>query len=252
MLVSNAGLKQTKQTHEDFHHSAKTEFHNNGVTIISGKNLSSGIDGNTSFKRFSTYWNDLEPDQYMNDEGVYRQRRFGCFRYNSDSSTLSLVKNKTGFFQSHEINELNGGRSRKFAPVSELFAKDNILNDVVNQCLKIVPVKKAQLESLTINTHLIRIICDSKIVGLPTPEGIHRDGHCFVSQHLINRSNVYGGVSGIYNSKNEPLVHYQLSRFMDTILVNDLIVKHDVSPVYSADKINEGFRDMLIIDYNFS
>lgn len=244
-------IQEENSTKKHFHNPAQ-ELESRGVTIFSGRYFNSISGANCSANKFTEYWNDLEPDQFMNDKGLYRRRRFGRYQYHRESSSLSVIEGDHDFYQSEDINQLNGGKCRKFAPVHNDFAADLFLTNVINRCLAIISVKKPEYDSLTINTHLIRIICGADIVGLPTPEGIHRDGHCFVSQHLIGRKNVYGGVSGIYDSNNEPVLHYQLSHFMDTILIDDSIVKHDVSPVFSADKINEGSRDMLIIDYNFS
>ncbi len=223
-----------------------------GVSIFDGEYIDSTGDHNSGPEEFTAYWNDLEPDRFMQDDGLYRKRRFGRYLYNQESASLVAIEGDLDFYQSKEINQVNGGKSRKFAPVSEDFAKNEFLTKIVRGCLKIIAVRKPHYTTLIINTHLIRIICGPSFVGLPTPEGIHSDGHCFVSQHLIKRQNVYGGVSGIYDRNNEPVAHHQLNKFMDSILLEDSVVKHDVSPVFSADKKSEGYRDMLIIDYNFT
>lgn len=252
MLIRDASSVQVESTSKEFYHDALQELESRGVTILRGVHFYKDNNANHGFKKFARYWNDLESDEFMKDKGLYRKRRFGRFQFDRDTSSLSVKDGDQAFYQSESINKLNGGHRRNFAPVSEDFIKDEFLACIVNRCLNIISVKKPEYESLTINTHLIRIICGSGAVGLPTPEGIHRDGHCFVSQHLIDRQNIYGGVSGIYNSKNEPILHYQLSHFMDSILIDDEMVKHDVSPVFSVDSAKEGHRDMLIIDYNFT
>lgn len=252
MLTSYMDVTQVENTPNAAHRDSMKELESRGVTIFSASKLSPNLGLNHNSDKFAGYWDDLEPDKFMQDKGLYRKRRFGRYRYNTKSSSLSVIGGEHEFYQSEKINQLNGGKRRKFALASANFANERILNGIVKHCVKIISIKKSLFESLTINTHLIRIVCGRGIVGLPTPEGIHRDGHCFVSQHLINRKNVYGGVSGIYNLNDEPVVHCQLFNFMDSILINDGIVKHDVSPVYSADKTNEGYRDMLIIDYNFT
>ncbi|WP_373691143.1 2OG-Fe dioxygenase family protein [Endozoicomonas sp. SESOKO3] len=55
----------------------------------------------------------------------------------------------------------------------------------------------------------------------------------------------------MYSNKNVPIEHKQLNWFLDSIIINDEVVKHDVSPLFPALQDQPGWRDMLIIDYNF-
>ncbi|MDA0117516.1 2OG-Fe dioxygenase family protein [Vibrio sp. T11.5] len=197
------------------------------------------------------YWDDLPMDAYMGDGGTYRQRRFGCFEYCLDSKVLKK-STQNYFYQSKEINPLNGGNDRKFETVCDEFSSSGFLKGLVDYCLDFIPLNKYEGKNLVINTHLFRVIADGNQLGLPTPEGIHRDGHHFVSQHLIQRKNINGGISGIYTPKEEkPLIHKLLNDSFDTIIVDDNRVKHDVSPISCSSPNERGIRDMLIIDYNF-
>lgn len=252
MSNNNANVILVKNTSNTIPRNPPKELERTGATILSGSEFMSTLNSESNSEIFGAYWNDLESDQFMEDNGLYRKRRFGHYQYNSDAAELTVIEGKHEFYQSEAINDLNGGKGRTFAPANPTFCTDTFLLSVIKRCLEVIAVKKPQYNSLTINTHLIRIVCGTNIVGLPTPEGIHRDGHCFVSQHLINRKNVYGGVSGIYNKNNEAVMHHQLSNFMDTIILDDNVLKHDVSPIFSADKTTGGYRDMLIIDYNFT
>nr|WP_306674528.1 2OG-Fe dioxygenase family protein [Endozoicomonas sp. ISHI1] len=222
-----------------------------GYVVIKGDDLRVGIDEEINYESICNFWDDLPKDEYMNDNGSYRQRRFGRYEYNFETKELQWIRESQHFFQSKNINHLNGGLNRRLPPVDLNFANSILLNSLVNYCLDIIPVEDYRTRKLIINTHQFRVNTKESMVGLPTPEGIHRDGHYFVSQHLIKRKNVLGGVSGIYSNKNVPIEHKQLNWFLDSIIINDEVVKHDVSPLFPALQDQPGWRDMLIIDYNF-
>ncbi len=229
----------------------KHEFNEQGFTLIKGKDVINYLGNSWSQDFIEKYWNNLELDKFMTDGGTYRQRRFGRYKFDLMKQELMLIEGENDFYQSKQLNHLNGGIIREFAPVDSEFAKSETLNLIVKYCLSILPINISEYKSLSINTHLFRVICTGSGLSLPTPEGIHRDGHSFVSQHLISKNNIHGGISGIYDNNNSPILHRQLYNSMDTIIIDDTKVKHDVSPVLSMNNYNEGYRDMLIIDYNF-
>ena len=248
---SKHALKNTTalERNVDFH---KQELATKGYSLIDGSEFIALLGDCWIEENIAHFWNDLEVDKYMQDGGVYRKRRFGHYQFKLPERTLNLKEDNTEFFQGKDINTLNGGVKRNFFPVSEDFAKSNTLKKIVGYCERLLPIDSGEFEFLTINTHLIRIISKGSSLGLPTPEGIHRDGHNFVSQHLISRENIYGGISGLYSNNEKPIVHRQLYNPMDTIIIDDTKVKHDVSPILQINPDLPGHRDMLIIDYNMS
>ena len=98
--------------------------------------------------------------------------------------------------------------------------------------------------------HQIRITARDNMKGLPTPEGIHQDGHAYVAQILIDRKNVKGATSTIYDQNRSNLFRHTLTQPFDTILVNDKQVWHGVTPVRQLDSSFPGTRDMLLLDFN--
>ncbi|WP_122055730.1 2OG-Fe dioxygenase family protein [Vibrio sp. Evd11] len=219
----------------------------NGYMIIESNHVPTEVKDT----HVSKYWDDLPLDTYMGDGGTYRQRRFGSFEYCLNTKALKK-SSQNYFYQSKDINPLNGGNNRTFEDVCDDFSSSDFLKSLINYCLDFIPINKCEGKKLVINTHLFRVIADGNQLGLPTPEGIHRDGHHFVSQHLIQRKNINGGISGIYTPEEKsPLIHKLLNNSFDTIIVDDNRVKHDVSPISCDSLLERGLRDMLIIDYNF-
>jgi hypothetical protein len=200
-------------------------------------------------EEFKAYWNNLRQDRYINHDIASRKRRIGKFEYNEGK--LKLIKGDNSFFQRKSINQLNGGNVRYFEAVEKSFCSHILLEEIIKYVLKIIPVSNYDL--ININTHLFRIECSNREkISFPTPEGIHQDGHDFISQHLISRNNVFGGISGIYQLANDqPIMHKQLCESFDTIILDDRVLRHDVSPIFPKLDKQLGYRDMLIIDYNF-
>lgn len=204
--------------------------------------------GASSFdlKYFQDFWNYLPTDPFMADGGNYRQRRFGVFHYTPGEGIT--FKGNEEFFQSKIVNQLNGGVARKFECVEPQFAKDQVLQSLLYWDLFQLP-EYMRARKLKIYIHQIRIISNQSMRGNPTPEGIHQDGHLFVAQHLVNRQNVSGGISQIYDLDQFPVFSTTLSYPLDTLLVNDPMVFHSVSPIVCDG--DSGFRDMLLVDFNF-
>jgi hypothetical protein len=200
--------------------------------------------------KFKSYWNNLEIDNYIDTELTSRKRRIGKFRLNFPEQNLIPLRGDHSFFQDRSINPLTGGRTRKFSGLEESFYSHYLLEKIIKYVLRYISI--ISYESVEITTHLFRIEASDEKIGIPTPEGIHRDGHDFISQHLISRKNILGGVSGIYKAKEDkPIMHKQLYNTFDTIILNDKNYRHDVSPIFPAKNKQSGHRDMLIIDYNF-
>jgi hypothetical protein len=199
---------------------------------------------------FKSYWHNLRQDRYVNNNIAARKRRIGKFKYAKEK--LKFIEGDNSFLQAKSINSLNGGNVRYFAETEKNFCSHILLEKIIEYVLKIIPV--SNYNSVNINTHLFRVECSSQEkISFPTPEGIHRDGHDFISQHLISRNNIFGGISGIYHLKyDRPVIHKQLYESFDTIILNDRVFRHDVSPIFPQQDKQLAYRDMLIIDYNFN
>ena len=101
-----------------------------------------------------------------------------------------------------------------------------------------------------VNVHQIRIVGSYGVDGSPTPEGVHRDGHMFVGQHLIHRENVEGCVSVVCHDNGSPFDAALLAERFDSIIVDDLKIKHFASPIKPLVSDLPAIRDMLLIDFH--
>ena len=114
--VASAGEDSKTAFEEDI--PVKCDLTRNGVCLINGSDFQNRINGTHSREEICRFWDDLVQDQFMGDNGQYRMRRFGRFTCNGKNGTPEYKENENSFFQSRELNPLNGGFHRKFAPIT--------------------------------------------------------------------------------------------------------------------------------------
>ena len=207
---------------------------------------------NDSREIFINDWNTLELDLHMADNGSYRLRRYGVF--NLDQRTLNLTyQSDNTFYQSLETNPVNGGFKRGFAQLLDTTIENHFLHALIRMDFRSLPNSITSKDaSWKIGVHQIKIRSFPGNPGLPTPEGIHRDNEAFTVQHLIHRHNVALGENLFYGRSKVPskmaMISWLQEDFFDSYYF-DKSVWHSVSPIESLDGINEGFRDLLLLDF---
>jgi hypothetical protein len=192
---------------------------------------------------------DLPVDTYLPDGASYRLRRFGRFSYDTQTGSLLSLPDRP-FFQAVRFNRLNGGIHREFAPLAAAVRHNRVLYQLVR--FHATELRRAcpDIGQWKVYVHQIRITASGKAGGKPAPEGVHQDGHYFVAQVLIARENVTGAESRILDSKNELITRTVLTEPLDTLLVNDQTVFHEVTDLHCKAGGKPGYRDMLLIDFN--
>ena len=104
-----------------------------------------------------------------------------------------------------------------------------------------------KIKEVDIHLHQVRQTTYPTIDAHNSPEGIHRDGADYiVSAFIINRNNILGGESTIYDQNKEVSYKTKLSHG-EGIYQEDIKQWHYVSPIECEQK-GLGFRDILGID----
>jgi hypothetical protein len=85
--------------------------------------------------------------------------------------------------------------------------------------------------------------------GLPTPEGIHRDGVEGVIVMLVNRRNVSRGVTELFDPQGRPLGEFTLAHPGDCVFLDDTRILHGVTPIAPRDPVEPGIRDVLVVTF---
>jgi hypothetical protein len=185
----------------------------------------------------------------MADGGRYRRRRYACFSV--DGRTVTRQPHRP-HYQNVGYNALNGGIDRWFSPVEDATAQHPLLRCLLEQ-LAVTFAAAAQIPaaaaSWLVEMHQFRIEADRGHAGLPTPEGLHRDGVDWVAVTLIGRLNVAGGVTAVADASGRTLGSFTLETPLDTVLLDDNRVWHGVTPVQPLDPTAPAHRDVLVLTF---
>jgi hypothetical protein len=111
-----------------------------------------------------------------------------------------------------------------------------------NYCKGDKPIK-----SVDVHLHQVRQTSYLNMDSHNSPEGIHRDGADYiVSALVVNRHNVEGGESIIYNKQTEP-VYKTILDTKEGLYQEDIEQLHYVTPI-STHNEGIGFRDIVGLD----
>lgn len=197
------------------------------------------------FLRFADQWNYLKVDPFLRDEGKYRQRRYSVFHWRSGK--LCQLPHEP-HFQKSQYNGLHGGFNRFFYPWHVTLNVEKLLSSIVFWVTSRISHNPNQ--QWRIQAHQFRIIATAGQVGKPTPEGVHKDGADFILIMLMNRKNIIGGVSQIYNNDQELVDEVCLSQEGDLLLIDDEKVFHGVTAVASSSPSGCAYRDVLVLTFH--
>lgn len=209
-----------------------------------------GIDflNHPAWREFQNFFTSLELDNYMKDGGLYRKRRFGRFKWFNDGNRLEQQP-QTPYTQPLYFNPLNGGIERHFAPLTNDIVNSPILNSLL---LKLANAygELEDIQTWKINTYFNRIISTKDFVGQPVPEGKHRDGVKFSCLFMANRTNVTGGSTTLTDILYQNHVFTgTLESPADVLIFRDDTVIHDTSAIKATNDTEEGYRDVLVIEF---
>lgn len=203
--------------------------------------------GPEAVARFAGTWNDLAPDTALLDGGRYRLRRYGRLRATLDGPAVTFAPLAHAAFR-QDTNPLYRGRPRLFEPIRPEVLDDPVLRHLVGFDVAVAEALRP-LGDWEVGLHQVRIVAQGGDVGLPTPEGRHRDGHLFVGMHMLARRDCVGGESIVELAGGQE-ERFLLSECLDTVIVEDAAVWHEVTPIRAAPGAGQGVRDMLLVDLN--
>lgn len=199
------------------------------------------------FAAFARSWDDLGQDRFMADGGRYRRRRHAAFRVGPDGIAR---KPHQPHYQSRDYNMLNGGIERWFDPVESEVANGPVLPALIAFGHRaFAPLSPAPTADWHVEVHQFRIEAGAEGAGLPTPEGLHRDGVDWVLVTLIGRLNVEEGVTKIHGLDRREIGAFCLAEPLDTVLVDDHRIYHAVTPIVPTDAAGPACRDVLVITF---
>lgn len=196
---------------------------------------------------FARSWDDLPRDRWMADGGTYRRRRYAAFEVEGKKCTRLAHR---PHFQERDHNPLNGGVERWFAPMAEDQTRSPLFQALVLGTTSLIANTSPQGPNFwAVEAHQFRIEARSGQPGLPTPEGMHHDGHDYVLILLIGGSDYVGGVSRVEEDSGASILEHRLTRAGEALLLDDRTVRHGTTPIESAIPGSPAWRDTLVLTF---
>ncbi|MGH8114094.1 MAG: 2OG-Fe dioxygenase family protein [Rhodanobacteraceae bacterium] len=201
----------------------------------------------TDWAAFSASWDGLHLDTHMADHGRYRRRRHAVYEASAAGEILRAVHQP--HYQSREYNVLNGGVARWFEPIAADIGGGPCMLTILRFCHVLFAKLAGVARTWHIEAHQFRIEAAPDMHGLPTPEGIHRDGVDYVLVLLIHRRNIASGTTLIHTPDGRLLGSFTLTRPFDAALIDDRRVHHGVTAVTPLDPALPAYRDVLVVTF---
>jgi hypothetical protein len=184
----------------------------------------------------------MPPDNYLKDGGRYRRRRHSSFVFENEA--LAPVPHRA-HWQSLDYNALHGGMERWFEPMHDT----TVATPAWAKLLTALAHTAAQVRGTPhtkwcIEAHQFRIDTTDGI-GRPTPEGAHRDGVDFVAVFMVNRTDIKGGETRVFDAHGPQGERFTLSEPWSLMLLDDTRVIHESTPIQPLAE--GGHRDTLVL-----
>jgi hypothetical protein len=221
-----------------------------GHTFLRGTELRPLLEGQgplSDWEAFAASWNDMPLDTYMADGGRYRRRRHATFAVTARGDVQRQPHQP--HYQSIDYNTLNGGVERWFEPITDAGGASASLHTILQFCSATFGALAPQIARWHVETHQFRIEARAGMQGLPTPEGMHRDGVDYVLVLLVRRHNIASGTTTIHAPDGRSLGSFTLTHPFDATLIDDARVFHGVTAVEPLDPAQPAYRDVLVVTF---
>lgn len=229
----------------------RTEVEQQKYAITSGDTFHLSPEGQTALRELQKYWESLEYDPFYGEQESTSQRlrRYSDFDFTPQTGELR-PRPHVPYLQSPEMNPYAGGKARHFGDILAETYKNPLFQDLVNYNFSLFPLESELVDRPWIcQVHAIRIVVGIGRTTAITPEGIHSDGYPFAGLHLMNRVNVQGGETTIYQDDGTPLATTTFINPLDSLWLEDVKLKHSVTDMASVGGVS-GHRDILAISFS--
>ena len=197
------------------------------------------------WQSFKKSWDRLLDDRYEVEGSIFRQRRYREFSF--DGSRIGLEPLTPYCPRSPDGREI--AAQRRFLPRIE----DEIcFNPGFQQLLRFTGQLAGAVDGgahWRIEAHQIRLLPDD-LGCLPTSAPIKQMGvdHVFIT--LIDQGGVVGGEHRIFSLEHgRPLASTLMVEPLETLMLQDKQVQHQVGPIVADHRADQPYRDILVLSY---
>jgi hypothetical protein len=220
-------------------------LHEQGWAMISAPTLLSWLHTDqATADAVHESWADLPPDQHLRDGGHYRFRRHSCFTLDVASGRLTQIPHRA-HWQPVTYNALHGGFERMFEPIAPAICAHPMWQALLTHLGTLLAQAKA-VPAWYIEAHQFRVDTTGGI-GRPTPEGAHRDGMDYVAVLMLERHQVKGGETRVFEANGPHGVRFTLQQPWSVLLLDDERVIHESTPIQPEGE--RGWRDTLVLTF---
>jgi hypothetical protein len=221
------------------------QLQRSGWAVLEAASVCASADASRAqLMAWQPHWAALPPDPHLRDGGRYRRRRHGCFV--ADGAQLQSVPHRA-HWQPVEYNALHGGYERWFDPLPETLVQDPTWSRLILSLARVADALRGP-QSWYVEAHPFRINTEGGI-GRPTPEGAHRDGVDLVAVLLIDRHNIKGGETRVFDALGPQGVRFTLHEAFSVLLLDDARVIHETTPIQPQDPDQAAWRDTLVLTW---
>jgi hypothetical protein len=191
-------------------------------------------------------WSDLPADPHLRDGGRYRRRRHGCFVVGAKQAVPVPHR---AHWQPVEYNALHGGIQRWFEPLPTALVSDLAWLCLLQGFAQVADALRGA-QPWFVEAHPFRITTEGVgAIGRPTPEGAHRDGVDLVVVAIIDRHNIKGGETRVFDANGPQGVRFTLAEPWSALVLDDERVIHESTPIQPVDPALPSWRDTLVLTY---
>ena len=189
-------------------------------------------------------WSRLPADAWLRDGGHYRYRRHSCFIHRTTPHVIEQVPHRA-HWQPTDYNALHGGMERWFDPIEPNVIAQPAWTRLLSTLGEVFDATRPVSEWF-IEAHQFRIDT-AQGIGRPTPEGAHRDGVDYVAVILVERRDVRGGETRVFEAQGISGVRFTMTEPWTMLLLDDARVIHETTPIQPDG--DHGVRDTLVLTY---
>src|ERR1700744_4675457 len=191
-----------------------------GFAFVDGGRMKEWLGGvgDVNWRTFADSWNDLVVDAYLAEHGTFRRRRHAAFALLENGEATRRPHRP--HYQSKTYNTLQGGIERWFEPIESEVAESVLFHNILALCARVFGPLAPDVDEWDVEVHQFRIEAKRGQAGLPTPEGVHRDGVDYVLVMLIDRTNISSGTTTIHDGDGAQLGSFTLTHPLDSALVD--------------------------------
>ncbi|MEZ6015454.1 MAG: 2OG-Fe dioxygenase family protein [Planctomycetota bacterium] len=194
------------------------------------------------------FWSDLPLDAHLRDGGRYRYRRHASCVV--EGGALRAVPHRA-HWQPVDYNALHGGIERWFEPLQEGLVEHPVWARLLLTLTEQASALRGAAGPWYVEAHAFRITTDEGI-GRPTPEGAHRDGVDMVAVILMDRANIKGGETRVFEANGPNGQRFTMSEPGTTLLIDDACTIHETTPIQPEDPARPGHRDTLVLTWRLA